>query len=130
MTLGADEDESVLDRGLALATWGAGSLPGVPQASSVAELATVAESRAFTLPGLDCGACGRDSCHELAREIVAGTAQTKDCAAMDAKLVVRVGGQRLALNPFVDRLVAGTIRGLLTELKGNVPGQRVEIVLG
>jgi molybdopterin-guanine dinucleotide biosynthesis protein B len=48
---------------------------------------------------------------------------------MHAKLVVRVGGQRLALNPFVDRLVTGTIRGLLTELKGNVPGQRVEIIL-
>lgn len=43
--------------------------------------------------------------------------------------MVRVGGQRLALNPFVDRLVTNTIRGLLTELKGNVPGQRVEIVL-
>ena len=43
--------------------------------------------------------------------------------------MVRVGGQRLALNPFVDRLVTGTIRGLRTELKGNVPGQRVEIVL-
>lgn len=129
VTLGAEEDESGLGQGLALATWGPGSLPGVPRASSVAELATLAESRAFTLPGLDCGACGRDSCLELAREIVAGTAEPRACEAMNAKLVVRVGGQRLALNPFVDRLVTNTIRGLLTELKGNVPGQRVEIVL-
>jgi molybdopterin-guanine dinucleotide biosynthesis protein B len=126
---GSAEDESALGNGLALATWGPGSLPGVRRASSVAELATLAESRAFALPGLDCGACGRESCLELAREIVAGTAEPRACEAMHAKLVLRVGGQRLALNPFVDRLVTNTVRGLLTELKGNVPGQRVEIIL-
>lgn len=129
VTLGSSEDESVLNNGLALGTWGPGSLPGVPQVSSIAELATLAESRAFTLPGLDCGACGRESCLELAREIVVGEADTGACSAMHANLVVRVNGQRLALNPFVDRLVTATIRGLLTELKGNVPGQKVEIVL-
>lgn len=129
VTLGSGEDESVLSNGLALATWGEGELDGVRGAASVAELATLAESRAFALPGLDCGACGRDSCLELAREIVAGTAEPAACSAMNARLVVRVGGRRLALNPFVDRLVAGTVRGLLTELKGNVPGQKIEIVL-
>lgn len=126
---GSAEDESALGNDLALATWGPGSLPGVRRAASVAELATLAESRAFALPGLDCGACGRESCLDLAREIVAGTAEPRACEAMHAKLVLRVGGQRLALNPFVDRLVTNTVRGLLTELKGNVPGQRVEIIL-
>lgn len=126
---GSAEDESALGNGLALATWGPGSLPEVRRAASVAELATLAESRAFALPGLDCGACGRESCLDLAREIVAGTAEPRACEAMHAKLVLRVGGQRLALNPFVDRLVTNTVRGLLTELKGNVPGQRVEIIL-
>ncbi len=129
VVLGSGEDESMLGNGLAVATWGAGELPGVRKAASVAELATLAESLAFSLPGLDCGACGRDSCLELAREIVAGAADAGACSAMDAKLCVRVGGQRLALNPFVDRLVTGTIRGLLTELKGNVPGQKIEIIL-
>ena len=129
VVLGSGEDESMLGNGLAVATWGAGELPGVRKAASVAELATLAESLAFSLPGLDCGACGRDSCLELAREIVAGAADAGSCSAMDAKLCVRVGGQRLALNPFVDRLVTGTIRGLLTELKGNVPGQKIEIIL-
>ena len=129
VVLGTDEDESGLGNGLALATWGEGALAGIPKAASVAELATLAESHAFTLPGLDCEACGRASCLELAREIVAGTAGIKECEAMRAKLIVRVGGQRLALNPFVDRLVTNTIRGLLTELKGNVPGQQVKIIL-
>ncbi|MDP3429970.1 MAG: molybdopterin-guanine dinucleotide biosynthesis protein MobB [Desulfomicrobium sp.] len=129
VVLGSGEDEATLANGLALATWGAGDLDGVRKAGSVAELATLAESRAFSLPGLDCGACGRDSCLALAREVVAGVAEPAACTAMNAKLVVRVDGRRLALNPFVDRLVTGTIRGLLTELKGNVPGQKVEIVL-
>lgn len=127
VVLGSGEDETALAGGLALASWGPGELHGVRKAESVAELATLVESGAFTLPGLDCGACGRDSCLELAREIVAGEADPAACTAMNAKLVVRVGGQRLALNPFVDRLVTGTIRGLLTEIKGNVPGQKVEI---
>jgi molybdopterin-guanine dinucleotide biosynthesis protein B len=129
VALGADEDDSMLDNGLALASWGPGALPGVRTADSVAELATLADSRAFSLPGLDCGACGRESCLALAREIVAGKADADFCVAMHAKLCVRVGGRRLALNPFLDRLVTGTIRGLLTELKGNVPGQKVEIIL-
>lgn len=129
VVLGSDEDESTLGNGLALASWGEGNLPGVGKAASVAELATLAENRAFALPGLDCGACGRDSCLDLAREIVAGTADVHACSSMRAKLCVRVGGQQLALNPFIDRLVTGTIRGLLTELKGNVPGQKIEIIL-
>lgn len=129
LVLGADEDESVLNNGLALATWGSRDMAGIPRSESVAALADVVESKAFALPGLDCGACGRDSCQGLAADIVAGTASPAMCVALHAKLSVRVGGQRLALNPFVDRLVSATIRGLLTELKGNVPGQKIEIIL-
>ncbi|MGE4441460.1 MAG: molybdopterin-guanine dinucleotide biosynthesis protein MobB [Desulfomicrobium sp.] len=129
VVLGSGEDESMLDNGLALASWGAGTLPGVRKADSLTELATLAENSAFALPGLDCEGCGRESCLALAREIVAGEADAQSCVAMHGKLCVRVGGQRLALNPFLDRLVTGTIRGLLTELKGNVPGRKVEITM-
>ena len=129
VVLGCAEDESALDNGLALASWGTGSLPGVRKADSVAELASLAENSGFALPGLDCGGCGRESCLALAREIVDGETDVQSCVAMHAKLCIRVGGQRLALNPFLDRLVTGTIRGLLTELKGNVPGQKVEIIM-
>jgi molybdopterin-guanine dinucleotide biosynthesis protein B len=40
---------------------------------------------------------------------------------------VRCGGRDLALGPFVERLVQATLRGLLSELKGYVPGQPVRI---
>lgn len=32
-----------------------------------------------TLPGIDCGSCGAPSCHALAEDIIAGTAQESDC---------------------------------------------------
>lgn len=129
VVLGSGEDETTLSRGLALASWGAGCLPGVRRVESVAELASLVEERGFALPGLDCGGCGRASCHELAQEIVSGNVTAKACVALRPKLCIRVGGQQLSLNPFIDRLVTATLRGLLTELKGNIPGQRVEIVL-
>lgn len=129
VVLGTDEEEASLDNGLALASWGPGGLPGLRRAESVAELASLVEDRGFALPGLDCGGCGRASCLELAREIVAGKVTPKACLALRPKLRVVVGGQQLSLNPFIDRLVTATLRGLLTELKGNIPGQRVEIFL-
>jgi molybdopterin-guanine dinucleotide biosynthesis protein B len=129
VALGTDEDESSLSSGLALASWGSGSLPGVRRAESIAELAALVEERGFALPGLDCGGCGRVSCHELAQEIVVGKVSPNACVALRPKLCIRVGGQQLSLNPFIDRLVTATLRGLLTELKGNIPGQRVEIFL-
>lgn len=129
VVVGSSEDESMLPNGLAIAAWGAGTIEGVSRPSTLAELATLVDEKAFSLPGLDCGACGRDTCHELARDIVAGSVSPGACQAMQPRLCVRVGGQQLSLNPFIDRMVAATVRGLLAELKGNVPGQRVEIIL-
>lgn len=127
VVLGTAEDESGLGNGLALATWGPGSLDEARPAKSIAELATLADERGFTLPGLDCGACGRASCLDLAREIVAGAVTPHACMAMRPQLAVRVGGQALSLNPFIDRVLTSTLRGLLQEFKGYVPGQKVEI---
>lgn len=124
-----DEDASLLDNGLVLASWGRGALPGVRPAGSLSELADLVLKAGFVLPGLDCGACGRENCHGLAREIVAGQALSSDCQALSPQVKICMGGQALTLNPFAQRLVASTIRGLLTELKGNVAGQDIEISL-
>lgn len=129
VVLGTGEDETGLGNGLALATWGPGELPEIRPGWSVSELASLVEERGFVLPGLDCGACGRDCCLDVAREIVAGRAGRDLCVALQPKLCVRVGGRQLSLNPFIDRMVTSTIRGLVSELKGSVPGQRIEIVV-
>lgn len=76
----------------------------------------------FLLPGLNCQACGRENCQDLAAEIVAKQAEAEDCRAFPENLRVECNGQLLPLGPFVAAVVGSTIRGLLAELKGYTPG--------
>jgi molybdopterin-guanine dinucleotide biosynthesis protein B len=116
-----------LDRGLALATFGEIGAAGLPAVSDVDELADLVLERGFALPGLDCGECGREDCGGLAREIVSGAASMDDCRARASKVEITVGGARLAMNPFVEGLISGAIRGMLGGLKGYAPGRKIEI---
>lgn len=116
---------------LALAVWGKVPAPsgfGLPVLTDVEALADLVLDRGFALPGLDCSACGRESCAALAGEIVAGRAGSADCLAGQGGLRITVNGVPLGLGPFVERVAASTIRGLLAELKGYAPG-RVDITL-
>lgn len=45
-------------------------------------IADVVEQKAFKLPKLDCGDCGRERCYDMAREIVAGTGSWEECVAL------------------------------------------------
>jgi molybdopterin-guanine dinucleotide biosynthesis protein B len=119
-----------LDRGLALAVYGEQPAAGLPAINDPETLADLVLERGFALPGLDCGECGREDCAGLAREIVSGEASIADCRASASAVSVTVGGVRLAMNPFVEGIVSGTIRGMLGGLKGYAPGSRVEIVIG
>lgn len=123
-----DEGEAkALDRGLALATWG--SVPAAPlphfTAADIERLADFVLERAFLLPGLDCGACGQTDCAGLGRMVVSGEARPEDCRTVEGDVVITVNGHPVGLNPFVERIVAGTLRGLLGGLKGYAPGDVV-----
>jgi molybdopterin-guanine dinucleotide biosynthesis protein B len=120
-----DEGLDWLSPELAIAVFGKASIPGVPTISSIRELADLIQKKAFMLPGLDCGSCGRPDCGELAREIVAGQADPEDCAALDSPVHVEINGRQLGMNTFMGRLVASTIRGLLREFKGFTNGEAV-----
>lgn len=122
----ADADE--LLQGITLATWGPVKVAGVPAVERIEDLADLVLERGFALPGLDCGLCGRENCHGLAREIVAGTAAATDCPASAPKLEIRVNGRLLAMNGFVQRIFTGALTGMLKECKGYGPG-RLEISL-
>jgi molybdopterin-guanine dinucleotide biosynthesis adapter protein len=118
----ADEDLAALENGLAVACWGPECLEGVPRLKDLDQLADLVLERGFWLPGLDCGACGREDCAALAREIVAGTAQFSDCRTTGTSFTVRVNNQPLAMNPFVATIMASTLKGMLCQLKGYAPG--------
>lgn len=92
----------------------------------VERIADIIEKRAFKLPNLNCGACGYETCYELAREIIEGNKTDKDCPALNPGTEVRLGGKILPMNPFVDRIVQSTIKGVLSSLKGFRKG-KIEI---
>jgi molybdopterin-guanine dinucleotide biosynthesis protein B len=92
----------------------------------VEKITDIIEKRAFKLPNLNCGACGYQTCYELAKEIVKGHKTDKDCPPLYPNTEVRLGGKILPMNPFVDRIVKSTIKGVLSSLKGFRKG-RIEI---
>ena len=92
----------------------------------VGKVADLVEQKAFKLPNLDCGGCGHERCYDLAREIVAGSRSVGDCVSLHPATEVRVDGQQIPLNPFISRIVRGTILGMLSSFKGFKKG-KVEI---
>lgn len=117
------EEAETLAEGLALAVWSDSViLPGIPSFQDPSALAGHIQRRAFLLPGLDCQACGFESCGQLAERILAGEAKPGDCQAVNQELVITVNGQEIPLNPFVRSIIAGSITGMLSSLKGFSPG--------
>lgn len=123
------QDIESLDSRLAFGYWDAGQgcdCRPWSRFGELAELAALVLEKGFLLPGLDCGACGRENCAALAREIVAGRATAQDCRAESSHLEILVNGVPLGMNSFVASIMASTIRGMLSQLKGYAPG-RIEI---
>jgi len=110
---------------LAVAVFGSLKIKGIPNIKSVKELADIAQEQAFMLPGLDCGACGYQSCRNLATAIVAGTAASEECVSLGTELCLEINGEKLMLNPFVQGFTTAVIRALLQQLKGDSDGKAV-----
>lgn len=124
----ADAD-ALSDRNLVLAVFGETPVPGLPHVMDLDELLDLILERGFVLPGLNCGACGRNGCGELASEILGGSATQADCKARSDGISVRIGGAELAMNPFVEKIIRSGILAMLGELKGVGSGP-VEISIG
>ena len=84
----------------------------------VEKIADLVSKRSFKLPNLNCGACGYETCYELAREIVKGKKSVEDCPPLKPKTEIILNGKLLALNPFASQIVRKTILGMLSSLKG------------
>ena len=108
---------------LAISTWGERSLPDVPHALSVDELADIVMAKGFFLPGMDCETCGRPDCLGLAKDIVKGTASPEACLALHNSIEVSINGAPLGMKPFVEDIVSAAIREMIRTLKGYSPGK-------
>lgn len=83
------------------------------------ELANIVEKKALpVLPGLNCRRCGYSGCEEFALAMLSGRAKVEDCQQMRDLVMLRVDGKVIPLNPFMQDMIAGTIRGMLSSLKG------------
>lgn len=117
-------EAEALHRGLAIASFGTVAAaehdPPLPHFTleSVDALAALVEEKAFTLAGLDCGACGHEGCLGLAQLLVRGAGSLADCVALNSDVQVRINGHEVGLNPFTARIIGGAVRGMLRELKG------------
>ncbi|MFP4316596.1 MAG: molybdopterin-guanine dinucleotide biosynthesis protein MobB [Desulfovibrionales bacterium] len=122
-----DEAES-LDNGLVLGTFPREGYTQHGGFTSAEEVADEILQNGFVLPGLDCGRCGHDACRDLARAIVSGQAVPAECRAGGGHLTVTVNGREVAMNDFVRKVIAGSISGMLAQLKGVEPGPvRIEL---
>ncbi|UCE17128.1 MAG: molybdopterin-guanine dinucleotide biosynthesis protein B [Gemmatimonadota bacterium] len=114
-----DETEAKnLFDGLQICVVGSGEDLSVPLVSDIHELADLVLEKSFKLPRLDCGACGFDTCYELAKAIVMGEKTVEDCASLQGEVDLRIDGEILPLNPFIARMISNTIIGLLSSLRG------------
>lgn len=130
---GEVEDERLFD-GLVICAIGPGDQPrgaNVPLLTSddVAKIADLVEDKAFRLPNLNCGACGYQTCHELAAGIVAGRKTVEDCVSLHPVTQVKIDGRLLPLNPFTSRIVKDVIVAMLSALKSFSAGE-IEIRIG
>lgn len=123
----AEEAAKLVDKfTIACIRYGRRGLP-VLKLDQVKELADIVEEKALSvLPELDCRRCGYPSCEEFALAVLQGKAKVEDCQPMHDLVSLRVDGRVIPLNPFVQDLIARTIRGMLSSLKG-AKGKEFEI---
>ncbi len=92
------------------------------------QLAEFIMERGFILPGLNCKACGEDSCKSMMEKIVNRERSIEECPVLSSTVEVICGGKKLALSPFVCEVISSTIKGLLSTLKGYEEGEiRIKI---
>ena len=106
-------------------------IPALSAVTDVVALADLIEEKVFELlPNADpgrCGACG-GSCHETAMKIVRGKAKRSDCKG-NLAVDLLISGQRIDMQPFVEKILRSTMLGFLCELKGYSEGSEISITL-
>ncbi|MBN2587240.1 MAG: hypothetical protein JXA64_12020 [Candidatus Fermentibacteraceae bacterium] len=76
----------------------------------------------------DCGRCGTD-CRGLAAAILDGSRKPGDCYYAPGNVEILQDGRRMELGDFPSRAVEGTLKGLLSSLKGYRAGSSVTVRL-
>ncbi|MEN6574455.1 molybdopterin-guanine dinucleotide biosynthesis protein MobB, partial [Methanobacterium aggregans] len=100
---------------------------------SIVKLVDLVEERSFgKLANLDCGDCGYENCQEMALAMVQGDAKEDLCVMKQmADVILKVNGNRVPMNPFVNKFIENTFLGMISALKIKEHGepQKIELLI-
>jgi molybdopterin-guanine dinucleotide biosynthesis protein B len=98
---------------------------------STGNLVDLIEERSFgRLANLDCGDCGYENCHDMALAMVKGEAKEDLCVMKQMEdVILKVNGNRVPLNPFVNKFIENTFLGMISALKIKEHGEPQKIEL-
>ena len=116
------------DEGIEIAGYGKAKNTHFPVTQDIKQLVDIIEEKSFKLPNLNCEACGFDSCYTFAQEVVKGSKKLEDCVSLNPKVIIKIEGTPLPMNPFISGIVENTVRALLSSFKGYKKG-RIEIAI-
>ena len=84
----------------------------------VESLVDLVEEQSFgLLQNLNCKKCGFSNCSEFVHAKVNGDAANVECKTDSDKVMLRVNGKAIPLNPFVRDFVRETVEGMIKSLK-------------
>jgi len=77
-----------------------------------------------------CGECGYSSCHELAKAIIAGTANLEGCPLYNRRdVLLEVDGRIVPLKAFPSLLIKRVLFGMVSSLSGVSQGEEIKLVV-
>ncbi len=108
--------------------------PDIPIVSKGFELADLVLSKIVDevvnrLEKKTCAVCGYPNCDEYAKALIRGEAKITACPQNAAQAVLYVNGEKIAINPFVQRIISATIQGILSTLKNIGKPERISVHL-
>ncbi|MEM2341265.1 MAG: molybdopterin-guanine dinucleotide biosynthesis protein B [Candidatus Bathyarchaeia archaeon] len=88
--------------------------------AEIEKLADLVEHKSFPfLPNLNCGECGYGSCHELAKAIVAGFTNLRECPLFRREdIILEVNGKIIPLKSFPALIIKRALIGMVSSLNG------------
>lgn len=86
---------------------------------SIGKLTDLIEERSFgKLANLDCGECGYENCKKMALAIIKGETKENSCVMKKSSEVrIRINGNPIPMNPFVNKFIKNTVLGMVSALK-------------
>jgi len=107
-------------------------IPAINALTDITALVDLIERKVYErLPRFEpqcCGACGQ-TCEEFALAVLHGEAKRSDCVA-DKGISLIVGGKRLKMVPFVQKLLKNAVLGVVSELNGYEKDTEIRIAIG